>query len=550
MTFLDRFESLKEGNRLEFKLAQGGFPKSFWETYSAFANTAGGVIVLGVEETSLGARTVGVSDPDALVQDLWNGLNNPQRVSANLLVDSDISVEQVDGAEVVVVKVPRADRLQRPVYINNSMNAGAYRRNGEGDYHCSMEAIRAMVRDSFDGAIDRDIVDGVGLDALNGDSVRRYRNEFASIRLNHPWIDLPDEEFLVRLGAIARSNDDGALHPTKAGLLMFGEAWRIVDSFPNFFLDCRRISGTRRWDDRVTSDSGDWSGNVYDFWNKAYLMLCEGLPRPFELSSGMSRIDDTPQHRAVREGLTNALVHADYYGRTGVVAIRRNSTVEFSNPGSLRLPVEVVEGGGVSDPRNKTLMTMFNLIGRGDKAGSGFDAFRDAAAYAGVVGPELEEFLDPDRTKLTLHVQMDGSKLMGMGKPSDVASVVCPVEDNVGNVVSNGAKDDGNVGHGVNNGADGVSDNPNVVRDDVSSDVNGVVSDVSGKPGGLHGANYSNAAENVLDCIRIDPEISAAGIAEKLSISARQAQRHLRQLRENGHITRVGKTNGYWKIND
>lgn len=550
MAFLDRFESLKEGNRLEFKLAQGGFPKSFWETYSAFANTAGGVIVLGVEETSSGARAVGVSDPDALVQDLWNGLNNPQRVSANLLVDSDISVEQVDGAEVVVVKVPRADRLQRPVYINNSMNVGAYRRNGEGDYHCPMEAIRAMVRDSFDGAIDRDIVDGAGLDALNGDSVRRYRNEFGSIRLNHPWIDLTDEEFLVRLGAIARSNDDGALHPTKAGLLMFGEAWRIVDSFPNYFLDCRRISGTRRWDDRVTSDSGDWSGNVYDFWNKAYLMLCEGLPRPFELSPSMSRIDDTPQHRAVREGLTNALVHADYCGRTGVVAIRRNSTVEFSNPGSLRLPAEVVQGGGVSDPRNKTLMTMFNLIGRGDKAGSGFDVFRDAAAYAGAAGPELEELLDPDRTKLTLHVQMDGSKLVGMGKPVDVVSVVCPVEDNVGNVVSNGAKDDGNVGNGVNIGADGVSDNPNVVRDDVSSDVNGVVSDVSGKPGGLRGANYSNAAEDVLDCIRIDPEISAAGIAEKLSISARQAQRHLRQLRENGHITRVGKTNGYWKIND
>ena len=166
-------------------------------------------------------------------------------------------------------------------------------------------------------------------------------------------------------------------------------------------------------------------------------------------------------------------------------------------------------------------------------------------------GPELEELLDPDRTKLTLHVQMDGSKLVGIRpRSSDVASVVCPVEDNVGNVVSNGAKDGGNVGNGVNNGADVVSDNPNVVRDAVSSDVNGVASDVSGKPGGLRGANYSNTAENVLDCIRIDPEISAARIAERLSISARQAQRHLRQLRENGHILlRITKLTG-WKIND
>lgn len=525
MAFLDKFESLREGNRLELKRAQGGFPKSFWETYSAFANTAGGIIVLGVEETSAGSKAVGVQNGEALVRELWNGLNNPQRVSANLLVDSDVAIEREGDAELVVVKVPRAERLLRPVYINNSMNVGTYRRNGEGDYRCSMEAIRAMVRDSFDGAIDRDVLNEVGLDALNSDSVHRYRNEFGSMRRNHPWVDLTDEEFLVRLGAIARSNKDGVLHPTKAGLLMFGEAWRIVDAFPNYFLDCRRISGSRRWDDRITSDSGDWSGNVYDFWNRAYLMLSEGLPRPFELGPDMARIDDTPQHKAVREGLTNVLVHADYYGRTGVVVIRRSSTVEFSNPGSLRLPAEVVKGGGISDPRNKTLMTMFNLIGRGDKAGSGFDVFRDAAKYAGTAEPELQELLDPDRTTLTLHMQTDGSKL--------------PICDNVRRVVS-------------------------YEHDDVSSDVNYVVSDVSNvakndasvansKSDEPHAAGPDRTEPgvlaNVLSCIRLNPAVSAAGIADKLSISPRQVQRYLKQLRETGRITRVGKTNGYWIVN-
>lgn len=496
----DQLNKWKEGNRLEFKLARGGFPKSFWETYSAFANTAGGVVVLGIEETSAGPKAVGVPDPEALVQDLWNGLNNPQMASANLLIDSDVAIEDVDGAKLVVIKVPRADRLQRPLYINNSMNAGTYRRSGDGDYHCTMEAIRAMVRDSFDGAIDRDILDEIGLDALNDDSVRSYRNEFSSLRPQHPWNDLLDNEFLLRLGAIGRSQEDGKLHPTKAGLLMFGEAWRIVDAFPNYFLDCRQVSDGRRWDNRITSDSGDWSGNVYDFWKRASRMLCEGLPVPFELGSGLRRIDDTPQHEAVREGLTNALVHADYYGRTGIVAIQRRETVEFSNPGCLRIPVEVVEGGGVSDPRNKTLMTMFNLIGSGEKAGSGFDMLRSAARYAGVSDPRLEEFLEPDRTKLTLYVQMDGAKLPGShGLKRDAGSVI-----DVGNAGNENVGNAGNVGS-------------------------------------------TEAA--VLQCMKIENSASAGSIAEQTGLSKRQIERTIKKLRESGRIERVGGTRGYWKIN-
>ncbi len=501
--FEDQLGEWREGSRLEFKSAKGGFPKSFWETYSAFANTEGGLIVLGVEEAPDGLKACGLSNASALVQDLWNGLNNLQKVSSNLLVDSDVAIEDYGGAPIVRVKVPRADRSQRPVYINNNMNQGTFRRGGEGDYRCSMEAISAMVRDNSGDALDKEPLVEIGLDALDDDSVSRYRNEFASSRLGHPWAALPRDEFLLRLGAIGRSKTDGCLHPTKAGLLMFGQAWRITDAFPNYFLDCRIASKSRRWDDRITSDSGEWSGNVYDFWNKASRMLCEDLPVPFELDSQLSRLPGTPQHEAIREALTNALVHADYHGRTGVVAVRSDAVIEVSNPGCLRLPVEVVEGGGVSDPRNKTLMTMFSLIGRGDKAGSGFDVFRRAAEYAGASGPEIVEFFDPDRTKLTLHLRAEAG---------DVANVVSVVNEN---------------GRGVANVVNGDDD---VVNDSANLDF--------------------PVEDRIVRRIREDSSMTASSIASELGISARQAQRYLRLLRESGRIVRVGGTRGHWEVRE
>ena len=76
MVDLHQLSHFKESNRLEAKLAQGGIPHSIWETYSAFANTEGGVILLGVEETinhNLIAR--GVNDSHKLICDFWNIIN-------------------------------------------------------------------------------------------------------------------------------------------------------------------------------------------------------------------------------------------------------------------------------------------------------------------------------------------------------------------------------------------------------------------------------------------------------------------------------------------
>lgn len=81
----------KENNRLEAKRALGGLPESIWESYSAFANTQGGVILLGVEEYSdKSLHAVELPDPDKLISDFWNGVNNRQKVSVNILSNKHI----------------------------------------------------------------------------------------------------------------------------------------------------------------------------------------------------------------------------------------------------------------------------------------------------------------------------------------------------------------------------------------------------------------------------------------------------------------------------
>jgi ATP-dependent DNA helicase RecG len=91
---LTELGNLKENNRLEVKRARGGVPQTLWQTYSSFANTMGGTIILGVDEDTEGnLHVVGVPDAQQYVKTIWNTLNNRQKVSRNILVDQNVRIE-------------------------------------------------------------------------------------------------------------------------------------------------------------------------------------------------------------------------------------------------------------------------------------------------------------------------------------------------------------------------------------------------------------------------------------------------------------------------
>ena len=399
----NRLSDYRENLHIEAKKALGGIPGSIWETYSSFANTDGGVILLGVEEAEdMTLRAVGLKDIYKIEKDFWNQINNKQVVSINLLTERMVHAECVDGKNILVIEVPRAERMLKPVYKGLNPKSGTYRRNGEGDYLCSVEEMSAMYRDASSSTVDMKVLTQMDFSVFCKDTIRSYRQMFKSTHPSHIWCDLDDELFLRRLGAIGLG-DDGALHPTVAGLLMFGYEYEILREFPQYFLDYQenRQMATTRWTDRIVSSSGDWSGNVFDFIYKVVPRLCDSLKVPFVMK-GMQRVDDTPLHKLLREAITNTCVHADFYGRRGLVIQKMQDKFVFANPGGLRLSSSEAIGGGVSDPRNGVMLKMLSMIEYGERAGSGLNGIFHVWREVYKCSPILEEMGGVDRTVLTL----------------------------------------------------------------------------------------------------------------------------------------------------
>ncbi len=95
---IHNFDKYREDNRLEVKKASGGLPNSLWDTYSSFANSYGGVILLGVVENNDGSfKTSDLKNTDKLTKDFWDTINNSSKTSINLLTDDDIESFEVNG---------------------------------------------------------------------------------------------------------------------------------------------------------------------------------------------------------------------------------------------------------------------------------------------------------------------------------------------------------------------------------------------------------------------------------------------------------------------
>lgn len=406
----DDILTLRETHELECKLAQGQsgqgeVPKDFWATYSAMANAHGGVVLLGVRERNGAFAVAGLPDIAKVRADLFNNLNNPGKVSANLLTDADVQEVVIEGKAILCIQVPQATRKQRPVFLNGQPFGHTYKRLNDGDRACDEETVKRMLAEQVEDERDARILSGFGMSDIDMDSLRIYRQMLKDEKPGHPYLEQDDFAFLTSLRGWRRDRLTGEEGLTLAGLLMFGQWSAIQEAVPHYFLDYQERPEAKtelRWVDRLVPD-GTWTGNLFEFYRRVYRKLVADLKVQFSLKGGQ-RQDDTPVHVALREALVNTLVHADYTGRVSVLVVKRPDMFGFRNPGLLRLPLEQVIRGGESDCRNRILHQMFLLIGLGERGGSGMPKIYSGWQSCHWRQPLLREKDQPEQTLLELHM--------------------------------------------------------------------------------------------------------------------------------------------------
>ncbi len=409
----------EEGVELEAKRASGQVPRNAWESISAFANTAGGVLVLGLVESDDGWVVEGISNPDRMIQDIHSLMRDGNKISCEVSGNGDIWKEEVANTSLVIVRVRAGPRRHKPVYINGNRDLAYVRRN-EGDARCTDNELDRMRREATPFSFDSQVIPYLEMADFNSDTIQQYRTMSAGVRPDLAHHRLAHDAFLQSIGAWRVDREAGTEGPTVAGILMFGEESAIREIRTNHVIDYRRIpvdeSPTRRWTDRV-----QWAGNLFGGWQELFPRLARGLPMPFRLR-GPQRVDQPAGLEALREAFVNLLVHTDYQESGDAVVLHRHDGYTFRNPGDSWVDLRDLGLQGRSDRRNPELAKMFDHVGLADRAGSGFIRILDEWRELGFRHPNIVS--DPARYEFALELKLasmlsadDRTWLAGIGGP-------------------------------------------------------------------------------------------------------------------------------------
>lgn len=352
---------------VEVKAAGRGLPKSVWESISAFANTQGGIVILGLDEAGGFSPAPGFNARrvrDGLAAGLDDAVGARAKVSP--IPPHTIRRDEVDGADVIVMEVAslrESQGAQMPCYVvAQGVERGSYKRVGDADKHLTPYEVHLLSSRHRMEHIDRGSVSGRSIDDLDSALVDRLISRLR--RRSRALTGLAEDDLAGALTRVNVLSADG--EPTLAGYLALGVYPQ--QEFPQLTIDVTVHPAEQKSQDPAARfvDRQNCDGPIPQAIDDAVHVVLRNL-RTQRVVAGTrgSDISELPEE-VLREAIANAVMHRDYswYVRGQQVAVDvYPNRVEVTSPGGFwgdRTKDNVAEGRSTS--RNEDLVRLLTVV--------------------------------------------------------------------------------------------------------------------------------------------------------------------------------------------
>jgi ATP-dependent DNA helicase RecG len=366
-TFGDKFSNMTEsdiqkilsqgeGVSIEFKKAKTKVPSSLYETVVSFANTNGGVILLGVNDDG---TVLGIAPElkSQFLKDIATALNSIENINPVMYLNP--TAVEYQGKIIVPVQVPASSQV-------HNHKGRMYIREYETDIDITdnQHTIRGLFLKKGTIYTETHIYPGLKMLDMDESLFDKARNLIRSHQPNHPWLAVDNMQMLRDAVLYWNDYEQSREGFSLAAALIFGKDLTIQNLLPAYKVEAMvRIRNKDRWDDRLTLRT-----NLIDTYLLLNTFINRYLPDKFYLE-GNQRID--LREKIFREVIGNIICHREYTDGTATELIIEEDAVRTLNPNNPWFNGVMNLETFSPHPKNPNIRRFFNVLGWADEIGSG-----------------------------------------------------------------------------------------------------------------------------------------------------------------------------------
>jgi len=365
---------MKESQKLEFKKSLGEI-KEILETISAFSNTKGGRIIVGVDENKDGSvkEVVGVKIKGKEIENLTNEIKQ----NTDPVVFPSVELEKMNGKEVLSIGVKEGP--VKPVFSKGR----AFKRVGRSNLKLSAQEIREMAKVSVDYSFTDLVCEGAKLEDIDKEKIEWFVKEARKQRNLDIKENLPVKDILKILKLFKNNK------LTNATVLLFGKKPTVLQSE----VKAIRFSGNKPVKPYI--DFQTFEGNIFDLINQTEDFVLRNIRKSIWLVPGQIQREEKYEYPlgAIREAIVNAIAHRDYTLSSNVQVRIFEDRIEIWNPGKLPLgwTVKKLKQKHESVPKNPLLFKQLFWVKYVEDVGGGtLDMINECKKW-GIPEPEFED---------------------------------------------------------------------------------------------------------------------------------------------------------------